>query len=120
VPQNHALATYTCKRTLEDNEIQWDRATAEIYNLIRALSRPYPGAYTLLSGEKLRIWSARQIPVPVYAGRIPGRVVKILPGEGILVLTGDGGLLVQDVQLEMGDVINASELIRSISLTLGK
>lgn len=119
-PQNHALATYTCKRTLNDNEISWDMDSRDIHNLIRAVSHPYPGAFTYLNGELIRVWSAQRVEAPKYAGRIPGRVVQILPGEGVVVLTGDSTILLKDIQKENGDICCAAELIKSLSLTLGR
>ncbi len=119
-PQNHTLATYTCKRTPEDNEINWDLASRDIYNLIRAVSYPFPGAYTFLNGVKVRVWSAQKGEFPVYAGRIPGRVVQILPEKGVLVLTGDGAIMLKDIQMETGDITNAAEVIKGISLTFGR
>jgi methionyl-tRNA formyltransferase len=119
-PQDHSQATYTCKRTLEDNEIHWELSTAEIFNLIRAVSHPYPGAYSYLAGEKMRVWSAERVEIPVYVGRVPGRVIQVRQGEGVLVLTGDGALLLKEVQMETGEVTCAAEVMKSLSLTFGK
>lgn len=120
-PQDHSRATYTCKRLPEDNQIDWAASTNSIYNLIRAVSAPYPGAYTYLSGQKMRVWSARQVTnAHRYVGRIPGRVVEVRPGEGSVVLTGDGALLLSEVQMEGGEITCASNLLNSPSHTLGR
>ncbi len=119
-PQDHRQATYTCKRIPEDNWIDWADSTQNIYNLIRAVSAPYPGAHTRLSGKVLRVWAAQKVSEPhVYVGRIPGRVIEIRPKEGSMVLTGDGMLLLTEVQLEGGVVQCASEVLNSTSQTLG-
>ena len=57
-PQDHNDATYTCKRIPEDNLIDWHDSAISIYNLIRATTKPYPGAHTSFRGEKMIIWSA--------------------------------------------------------------
>lgn len=119
IRQDHSQATYTCKRLPEDNQIDWTASTRDIYNLIRAVSAPYPGAYTYLSGKKMRVWSAKRVlDNRPYVGRIPGRVVEVRRGEGTVVLTGDGALMLCQVQIEDGEIVCASEVIKSPSQTL--
>ena len=119
-PQDHSLATYTCKRLATDNLINWSSDTTTIYNLIRAVTHPYQGAYTFFAGARLRIWtSERDASGYTYIGRIPGRVLDIRPGIGVVVATGDGSLLITRVQKDDGDVVCASHLITSLSATLG-
>lgn len=120
-PQNSSLATYTCKRIPEDNLIDWSLSTDSIYNLIRAVSAPYPGAYTSLFGEKLIIWSAQILQDPrKYVGSVPGRVVEIRPGEGTIVLTGNGSLLITRVQIHGEGISCACDVLNSINMTLGR
>ncbi len=117
--QDHSKATFTCKRTLVDNKICWSDSSQTIFNLIRGVTHPYPGAYSFLKTQKLIIWSAELIPNPrKYIGRIPGRVIEVRPDLGVLVLTGDGVLLIKTVQLESEPEICAAEVINSISMTL--
>lgn len=118
--QDESRATYTCKRIPEDARLVWSAPTAETYNLIRASTRPYSGAFTSLSGQHLRVWGARRLPdFPVYAGRIPGRIIRVVPGEGSIVLTGDGALLLTEVQLEGKEPACAADVLNSIAMTLG-
>lgn len=122
-PQDHTQATYGCTRLPEDGEINWSASTDEIDRLIRALTPPYPGAYTHLGLDPLRILRAEPTPdAPVYTGRIPGRVVRVdRSGEGWAdVLTGDGILRIHEVALSPdGTPIPANELITSVKTTLG-
>lgn len=119
-PQDHARATYTCRRLPEDNRIDWRSSSSRIYDLVRAAGAPYPGAYTFLDGRMLRVWEARRpVPEPRYAGAVPGRVAEVRNGEGTLVLTGDGALLLTRVQEEEGAVVCAAEILDSLSQTLG-
>jgi methionyl-tRNA formyltransferase len=119
--QDQTQASFTCKRLPEDNHIDWTRPANEIYNLIRAVTAPYPGAFTTFGGKKLTIWSASRLPdYRRYVGAIPGRVVAVQPGEGTVVLTGDGVLLLRDVQLEDEPARCASEVLTSISHTVGR
>jgi methionyl-tRNA formyltransferase len=118
-PQDHSRATYTCKRLPDDNRIDWSASTRDIYNLIRAVSQPYPGAFGYLGDRKVRIWSAQVLAdYPRYVGKIQGRVVEVRPGEGTVVLTGDGALLLKQVQLEGSAVVCASDVLTSPSQTL--
>ncbi len=51
-PQDERAARYYRRRKAEDGEFDWRRRVIEIYNLIRALVRPHPGAFCRLGGEK--------------------------------------------------------------------
>jgi len=120
-PQDQEYATFTCKRLPQDNVIDWSASTNQIYNLIRAVGTPYPGAFTFLNGKRLRIWAAqRLLQERNYIGRIPGRVVQTYPKEGAVVLTGDGALLLTQVQFDDGELICADKILNSLSLTLGQ
>lgn len=121
VAQDHARATFTCRRLPEDNRIDWSAPTTAIYNLVRAVTAPYGGAFTTLDGQRLIVWAARPLqPARRYVGRVAGRVVEIRPGEGTVVLTGDGALLVTRVQLDGQEPVCAAEILNSVSQTLGR
>ena len=100
VPQDHAGASYFGGRRPEDGHIQWTRPAKEIYNLVRAVTHPYPGAFTFLNGRKLFIWWGRALAEPVTAAGGPGQVMARLLGEGLLVATGDGHFLIERAQWE--------------------
>jgi len=119
--QDDSKATYTCRRTPEDNLIDWNASARSILNLIRGVSAPYSGAHTLLEKRRLTIWAA-QTPEPNhgYVGRVPGRVAEIRPGAGVVVLTGDGAVLLTRVQIEGGPATDAMEVLNSLSMTLGR
>lgn len=120
IEQDHSLATYTCKRTPEDGRIDWSKDTLSIYNLIRGLSQPYPGAFTFINGNRMQIWKASVVKNgPKYVGRIPGRVVKIGPEGSVNVLTGNGLLSIERVQLANSPELGAAAIIKSIKTQLG-
>ncbi|MGQ9688604.1 MAG: formyltransferase [Desulfobaccales bacterium] len=101
LPQDHAQASYFGGRRPEDGRIDWTRPALEIYNLVRAVTRPYPGAFTAFNGRRLFIWWGRPMASPPPLGRTaPGEVVAALPGEGLLVATGQGHFLVEQAQFE--------------------
>jgi methionyl-tRNA formyltransferase len=99
VPQDHTRATTFGGRRPEDGRLAWRRPARELYNLVRAVTHPYPGAFTTWAGTKLLVWKAT--PLASVANAEPGRVAAVSPA-GIVVGTGHGGLLLEQLQLEAG------------------
>ncbi|MGH3658549.1 MAG: methionyl-tRNA formyltransferase [Actinomycetes bacterium] len=120
--QDDAAATYACTRVPRDGEIDWSLPTQAIDRLVRALTDPYPGAFTYLGTR--RLWVRRAAPVadsPRYVGRIPGRVVRVAAADGFVdVLTGDGVYRLYEVCPDDAETaVPASAVIRSVKDTLG-
>ncbi|MEW6542404.1 MAG: methionyl-tRNA formyltransferase [Nitrospirota bacterium] len=67
VPQDHEAATQFPQRRPEDGLIDWSKSPDEIRNFIRAQTKPYPGAYTLINGKKIIIWDADVLDTPADA-----------------------------------------------------
>jgi methionyl-tRNA formyltransferase len=119
-PQNHTAATWMKRRLAQDNRIDWMASSTKIYNLIRAVSRPYPGAYTHFQGRRIRIWSARPAPAAsLRADGPPGRILERLPGKGALVRTGDGAIWIEKVQRDEDGVMSAEIALDAASGMLG-
>ncbi len=91
--------SYYAKRTPEDGRIDWDSMDLEqIYNFVRAQTRPYPGAFGALDGRTLRIWKARPFDTRIhYPDAAYGAVVERF-GERLLVNCRGGLLLVEDYE----------------------
>ncbi|MDB6168292.1 MAG: formyl transferase domain protein [Verrucomicrobia bacterium] len=89
-PQDEAKATYFGGRTPEDGRINWTQPSREIFNLIRAVTDPYPGAFTDVGGARLMVWWAEP-DSPAARGRrgAPGEVLLVSP---LVVATADGAL----------------------------
>jgi len=119
IHQDHSTATYTQKRLPSDNLIDWKLSTIEVYNFIRALSRPYPGAFTFINKTKLIIWQAKLVESSTEFIGIPGCLMKITPGEGVLVNTGGGYIMVTEVQYENQEPQCASLILNSLNICLG-
>ncbi len=117
--QNEAEASYVCKRLPADNRINWSDPAVRVYNHIRACAAPYPGAFCFAGDRCVRVWFCEPPAVsPVYAGRVPGRVVEIVPGKGVRVLAGDHSLLLVEVQFEGAPVTRADLVFSSLATTL--
>jgi methionyl-tRNA formyltransferase len=85
--QQHDRATYCAKRVAEDGLIDWNLDADSIWTLIRAVTKPYPGAFTFYKNKKLTIWSADLIGEAPYWG-LPGQI-QVINDKGILVQCGD-------------------------------
>jgi methionyl-tRNA formyltransferase len=85
-PQDEMKASYFGGRKPEDGRIDWYASAQKIFNLIRAVTHPYPGAFTEVDGRQLLMWRAE--PRTDCAGA-PGQVVAVAP---LRVATGQGCL----------------------------
>lgn len=99
IPQDGAKATYTRRRRPEDGVIDWNKTSFSIYNWVRALTLPYPGAFTYWNGEKIIIWASELLRG--YKARFntqPGEVLDSLNEGRIIVATGDSCILIKDIK----------------------
>lgn len=89
-PQDTNLATCFGGRRPEDGRIDWTQPAPRIFNLIRAVTRPYPGAFSddLIPGRRCRIWWAEIIPAT--DNNPPGKVLQHAP---LLIACGDNTAL---------------------------
>jgi methionyl-tRNA formyltransferase len=84
-PQKKLEGFFCARRFPEDGKIDWTDDRETIYNLIRALSDPYPNAYCYLDGQKIYIKKAK-LSASDYRGK-PGRICSINE-EGVVVTCG--------------------------------
>jgi methionyl-tRNA formyltransferase len=89
-PQDDAQATYFGGRKPEDGRIGWTQTSRQIFNLIRAVTDPYPGAFADVGAARLMVWWA-ELDTAATQGRsgAPGEVLTVAP---LVVATGDGAL----------------------------
>jgi methionyl-tRNA formyltransferase len=91
-------SSYFGGRKPEDGLISWEKDAPSVYNLVRAVTHPYPGAFTHFDGAKLTIWRAEAEPsVQVEPDRAKGEVISEKP---LLVNAGGAALKLLSVQLE--------------------
>jgi methionyl-tRNA formyltransferase len=119
-PQVDDNATYTCARTPDDGRIDWSAPAEQIHNLVRALSHPFPGAFTTHGGRRLTVWRTRLPAIPRrYVGSVPGRIVGVRSGV-TQVLAGDGVVELLSVQYPDEAETPAGRVLRSVRDTLGR
>ena len=116
VPQDHARATYFGGRRPDDGRITWTQPARGIFNLVRAVTHPYPGAFTSWRGERLFVWSAQ--PDDRHAGE-PGRVLA-MDKDGPLVAAETGALRLARVQLDGAREETGAELVARLGLVPGE
>jgi len=98
---HRACATDDPQDSRTDMQIDWNQPTDQIYRLIRAVSRPYGGAYTVVDGRKVTIWRARPVERIADDDQPPGTVIRT--GNGVFVRTGDGVIRVTEAQCGLDD-----------------
>lgn len=99
------------KRTAADGKIDFHSRTREIYNLIRGVAAPFPGAYAMLGEKKVIIWSAHPFDEIIdFSAYEPGEVVDIFD-EKPVIRTVDGSLLIERYEygdhekIQVGDIL---------------
>lgn len=116
IPQNHEEMTIAPMITKETEHIDWNKTSWEILCLIRGLS-PTPGAYTVYDGEYLKIWNAQDNFSAVQGGK-PGQIVETTK-KGFVVQTGNGTVLVTEVQAKGGKKMAADAYMRGHEIKTG-
>ena len=104
------------RRRPRDGVMNWARPNREVYDFIRALTRPYPGAWSWLDGQRYRIWQAALLPpvvahTPARPGEIVGSVASPRPDAcGIVVACGAGHVVLLEIENDQGRVLTGTSL----------
>jgi len=88
--QDESKATYFGRRTAADGKLEWKKPAEELFNLVRAVTQPYPGAFCAVGEHKLIVWSAEV--VKGNEGLAPGRVISVNP---LRIACGEDSLVVK-------------------------
>ncbi len=101
-------------RTPADGLINWQAPADDVYNFVRALTRPYPGAFSDLEGQRWTVWHCARLPGR-FAGAQPGQVlgaaVSPVPAAcGQVVACGEGAVLLLEVEAEGGPCLHGVDL----------
>ncbi len=116
-PQSETEATYARKITREDGRLDWASSARALSNRIRALT-PWPGAFThpaALPKRLLKLWKAT--PAESRCG-LPGEILHT-SNAGILVASGEGALLVQELQPEGARRMTAAQFLSGHPMRAG-
>ena len=112
VPQDDSAVTYAPKLLRADGELNFSLSALELERFIRAYD-PWPGTFTVVKAEgkkprRLRVFPA--VKIGNSSGH-PGTLQKTDEGE-LEVLTGEGSLILGEVQLEGGKRISSEDFLR--------
>ena len=107
IPQDHSLSNYWRKRNINDGKIDWRMSSESIYNLIRGLTWPYPGAHFEYNGNQYKAWKSKVILKKIINIE-PGKIISA-SNDGIIVKTGDNLINLTKIEPEI-DIVNGSYL----------
>ena len=109
--------SYFSGRRPDDGKFDWSWPAEKIYNLIRAVTHPYPGAFTMIGGKKVLVWWA--VSLESSSGAAPGTVIES-GRNGVTVATGSGALRLVTVQPEHGPELPACTFALIQGITKGE
>lgn len=115
IPQQDADASYAPNLTREDEKIYWNRSAREIFNQVRGLS-PMAGAFTYLNNEVFKIWACE--PLTASSNEPAGTIIAATR-EGITVQTGNGQLLLKQVQPAGKKMMNVADWLQGARMIIG-
>lgn len=108
IPQKHSSGNAWRKRSKADGEIDWRMSNRSIYNLVRALTRPYVGAHFVYKDNEYKVWKVAETNVSSVNNIEPGKVLKKYSDGSIEVKCGEGSIRLIDfdsVDINEGDYI---------------
>jgi methionyl-tRNA formyltransferase len=107
-PQDHSQATYSRIIAKEDGLVDWSQSAVEIWRRSRAYYS-WPSTYTYWRGRLLKVLRAEALSQWSGEGE-PGQVIAL--DEGLAVATGEGALLLREVQLAGKRTMNVEDFAR--------
>jgi methionyl-tRNA formyltransferase len=113
-PQDSSQATLAPSLRRENGIVDWNLSARRIVNMVRAFT-PRPGAFTSIDGLAIRIWQA---DVNITEAAEPASVLSVTT-DGIAVATGEGSVLILELQPENRKRMSAADFARGVRLTPG-
>ena len=111
IPQNNDKSTYYGGRKPADGVIDFAKSATEIRNLVRAVTRPYPGAFAFLGEKKYLFWQVSEVKAAKKAA--PGTILSTSP---LTVACGKGAIRVDFAQSEGGVFCSGVQLAKDAKL----
>ena len=119
-PQDHRLASCFGGRARKDGLVDWSKPAGALYNLVRAVTHPYPGAFTPApGGRRLFIWWAEPDEKAPTGGSAPGTVLTPRRRGALEIATGKGILRIARAQWEGGPEAEGDAVLRTIDVPTG-
>ena len=105
--QDPSRASSWPKRVPADGIIDWETRAPYLYDWVRAQTRPYPGAFTYIGDDKVIVWGARAVELAADA---PAGTIVDVSADGPVVACGEGGLVLEEIQTEAGELAVGARL----------
>jgi methionyl-tRNA formyltransferase len=118
-PLDLSQGSYRGGRKPADGRIDWSWSPRRIYDLVRAVTHPYPGAFTTLRGRRLLVWWALPMPGTLTDVGAPGTVTAV-DADGITVAAGGGSIRLITLQLEGQPELPACSLALAAQIAPGE
>jgi len=115
VPQDHSKATYFGGRRPEHGEIDWYKSAESVRNLVRAVTHPYPGAFSFMRERKCHFWKVSIARVENQEAQ-PGTVILTDP---LTISCGEDAITVDFGQAEGGVFVTGAQLAEELGLVKG-
>lgn len=113
--QPHTNETLLPRRRPADGLLDWNQPAQQVYDFVRALTRPYPGAFSILDGQRWIIQSCALLPDPgigsATAGMILGPVVSPSAAAcGLAVACSRGTVVILELESPDGQILSGTAL----------
>lgn len=86
-PQDERCATWAARRTAADGEIDWTAHARDVVRVIRAVGKPYPGAFTFADDARITLWAAKPFTEGSRHLAVPGQIL-LLRDNGLVIKCG--------------------------------
>lgn len=117
IPQNHSEATFVKPFSKDDCKINWSKTEREIFNFVRGMNH-FPSAFTICEDKIFKIYGVKE-NFKTYESGVCGEVVDIKKGEGVIVKTGNGSVILTQVKPENKKLLNGADIINGGILKVG-
>lgn len=114
-PQEHNGKPDLPGRRPEDGLIDWSFESNRVYDFVRALTRPYPGAYSWLEGRRWKIWQCALLPANYPPKMKPGQIIGPILSSvdhacGQVVACGSGAVALLELESDAGEIVSGRQL----------
>tara|TARA_B100000886_G_scaffold339732_1_gene306093 strand:+ start:8357 stop:9355 length:999 start_codon:yes stop_codon:yes gene_type:complete len=119
-PQPNIEPSFYPKRAKEDGIIFWEDSVLDIYNLIRAVTKPFPGAFSYLENNlnnEIIIWKAYPFDTRLeWDNSVNGEILEVFYDYSFIVQCGDGTLLVKEYDIKNKHLIKQGNMLSSVNI----
>ncbi len=117
IPQQDSESTYAPMMNKELGLIDWNKTAQQVHNLVRGTD-PWPGAYTFLNGNRMRVWKT-SLTNEKSDSHNTGQIIEV-SDDGILVKCSDEYILIREIQFDSSKRMNVRDYIRGHQIDAGE